>query len=357
YTAVPRSLVGAPEVGDTEAKAYYDRNPDQFRMPEKVIVHYVQYPVADYTNRVTVTDEMIATFYESNKQRYLKPAAEGAPEDAAPEYLPLDEVKGSIAELYATELARQEAFNAADKLVARLSDEGTVFKDVAVEAGLKIVSNTPAFGATDRVRGVDPSAPFARAAFNLEQDENHYYSDPVVGRDFVYVISLEKKLPSFLPAFDIVRDEAIESARMAASETAYVEKAAEIHAAIEAVLKSGKSFADAVSKYNLDISTTEPFDISTPLEDEFGREIMGATVQYDAGQLVDLISTPNEFLLAYVASREKADEAAALPALRESLAESIRNEKSSRLVAAWQESLLIEADFEDLTAEAEDNES
>ncbi len=350
YASVPRSLVGAPEVGEAEAKAYYERNPDQFRMPEKAIVHYVEYPVADYAAGVTVTDEQVSSFYENNKQRYLKPATEETPADAAPEYLPLEEVKDSIVELYTMELARQQAFNAADELVAKLSDEGTVFKQVAAEAGLKIVSNTPAFGATDTVRGVDPSAPFARAAFNLEKDATHYYSDPVVGRDFVYVISLEKKLPSFLPAFDIVKDEATESARMAAAETAYVEKAAEIHAAVEAALKSGKSFADAVSKYRMDVTTTVPFDITTPLEDEFGREIMAATVQYDAGQLVDLISTPNEYLLAYVASKEAGDEAAALPALRDSLAESIRNEKSSRLVSAWQESLLIEAGFEDLSA-------
>jgi hypothetical protein len=350
YALLPRSLAGNPEVTVDDAKAYYEKNPDQFRLPEQAIVKYVAFNVSDYTNQVTVTDEMISTFYENNKQRYLKPAAEGAAEDAQPEFQPLEEVKESIKTLYISELARQQAFGGADAMVATLSDETTTFEQAAEKAGRTIVNNTPAFSATDRVKGVDPTAPFARAAFNLEQDVSHYYSDPVVGRDKVYVIALVKKLPEFLPAFDIVQNDATEAARIAASEKAYVEKCEAVHGETEAALKAGTSFADAAAKYNLELKTTVPFNASTQLEDELGREIMGATIRFDAGTLVDLISTPNEFLIAYVATKELADEDTTLPAMRDQLAAGIRQEKAARLAQAWQESLLEEANFEDLTA-------
>lgn len=358
YTSLPRSLAPAPAITEEDAKAYFDQNQEQFRMPEKAIVHYVQYAVADYTNSVAVTDEMVTGFYENNKQRYLKPAEPGAAEETEPEYQPLEEVKPSIVSFLTTALAQREAVNAADALVAQLADETTTFKQAAEKAGLKIVSNTPAFALNEPIKGIDPTAvSFARAAFALEKNASHYYSDPVAGREFVYVISLEKKLPSFLPAFDIVKADATESARIAESEKAYVEKCEAIHKEIEAALKGGTSFADAASKYNLDISTTVPFDATTSLEIEYGREIMLSTIRYDAGTLVDLIPTPSDFLMAYVAGKEPGDEAATLPAMRDELIAGIRQEKSARLAQEWQESLLEEANFEDLTAAQAENES
>lgn len=346
YATLPRSLADTPEVTEEDAKAYYDRNPEEFRLPEKAMVKYVAFDVADYTNQVAVTDEQVAQFYENNKQRFVKPETAT---NAVPEYQLLDEVKDRIMDGMTMGMAQQQAFNAADAMVAALSDETTTFEQAAEKAGKEIVSNTPAFGATDRVRGVDPTAPFARAAFNLEKDATHYYSDPVVGRETVYVIALEKKLPAFLPAFDVVKADAMEAAKIAAAEKAYIDKAAEIHGEIQAALKEGTAFADAASKFNLDVQTTEPFNASTMLDDdEFGRDIMGATIQYDAGTLVDLINTPSDFLIAYVANRELADEAATLPSMRDELAESIRQDKAARLAQAWQESILKEAGFEDL---------
>jgi parvulin-like peptidyl-prolyl isomerase len=336
-------------VDEAEAKAYYDRNPDEFRLPEKVIVRYVQFPISDYLNEVMVTDEMIFQFYENNKQRYLKPAAEDAPVDAAPEYQPFDEVKESIRALYIAELARREAFNAADRLVARLADEGTTFDQAVEEAGLEIISNTPAFSLTDSVRGVDPTAPFARAAFNLEKDATHYYSDPVVGREVTYVITLEKRLASFLPAFDVVKADAIESARIAAAEQLYIETAQVVHETIKTDLENGRSFTDAIAKHRMEAVSTEPFNISTQLEEEYGREIAAATIRLNEGELSDLIPTSDDYIVAWVKSRETADEAATLPTMREELTQTLRSRKSAQLANAWQASLLEEGGFKDLS--------
>ncbi len=355
YAKIPRSLTGTITVSDEEAKVYFDQNPDQFRMPEKAIVHYVQFAISDYTNSVTVADEIVAQVYESNKQSYLKPAVEGAPEGAAPEYKTLEEVKDSIVAMVTPELARREAANVADALVAQLSDENATFQAKAEEAGLQVISNTPAFGVTDSVKGVDPTAPFARAAFNLQKGPSHYYSDPVVGRDFVYIIALQKKLPSFPPTFEMVKADALEMAKMAATETAYVEKAVAVHTEIQTAIKAGTSFADAATKYELTIVQTIPFDPSTSLKDEFGRQIMNATIPFESGTLVDLIDTPNELLVAYIAEKELADETTTLPAMREEISAGIRNKKANQLAQAWQESVLEEANLEDLSVKTEED--
>ncbi|MEN7973216.1 MAG: SurA N-terminal domain-containing protein [Verrucomicrobiota bacterium] len=352
YAAIPRSLAKTPEVTEEDAKKHFELNKEEFRMPEKVMVDYVQFAVADHLDSVEVSDEMVAGFYESNKQRFLKQPAEDAPENAEPEYQPLEEVKDTITEQIQQILARRIAADKADELVSELADETVTFKEATQKLGLEIVDNTPAFALADPVKGIDPTAPFQRAAFALEKNEAHYYSDPVVGRDFAYVISLRKKYPAFLPAFDIVRENVIESTKLAAAEKAYVEKAEQVHKEIKKALAAGTAFADAASKYKLKLEKTEPFDFSTTLEDEFGQQIKGASILYGQGDLADLISTPDEFLVAYVAEKVPGDEVAALPAIRSELAGNIGNEKTALLISAWQEALLEEAEFEDLLPRA-----
>lgn len=355
YAAIPRSLVETPEVTAEDAKTYFAENQERFRMPEKAIVNFVEFPVTNYTASVEVTDEMVSIYYENNKQRFAKPNVE---EGAEPEFLPLDEVKDQITDDIKMALARKAAANAADVFVAELADESTTFAAEAATAGLTVVNTTPAFTLTDSVKGVDPTAPFARSAFALEKNALNYYSDPVVGRDFVYVIELNKKLPSFLPSYEIVQQDAMESAKLAAAEVAYVNKAESLHQEIKDALKSGKTFADLSAQYQLELQTTEPFNITTTLESEYGQQIKSATSDLDAGSLAELIPGNDSYLIAYVSSKVPGDEAVELPAMRQGLSAAISNDKASRMVAEWQQSLLKEAAFVDLRNEpAADSES
>jgi len=354
YAAIPRSLADTPEVTEEEAKNYFALNREEFRMPEKRIVDYVQFAVADHLEGAEITDEMVLEFYENNKQRFLKQPADAAAPDAAPEYQPLEEVKDSITEQIQQALARKAAADLADGLVSDLADETTTFEKATQKLGLEIIDNTPAFTLAETVEGIDTTAPFQRAAFMLENDATHYYSDPVVGRDFVYVISLTKIFESFPPAFDVVRKDVFESAKVAAAERAYAEKVEQIHGEIKDALKAGAAFADAVAKYKLELKKTEPFDFSTSLEDEFGQQIKGAAILYGEGDLADLVATPDEYLVAYVAEKTAGDEATTLPGMRDELAGNVGNEKATLLIAAWQDALLEEAGFEDLLIRADD---
>jgi hypothetical protein len=354
YGAVSRSLAPEVSVTDEEAKLYFAQNEEQFRMPEKVKVNYVQFAVADFSGTEEVTEEIIARFYESNKQQYVK---ENADATAAPEYKLLEEVRDDIHAIISTELARREAISQADILVSTLADETMTFKKATEELGLTLVKNTPSFTMTDAVNGIDLTAPFQRSAFLLQDDESHYYSDPVVGRDFVYVLELTKKYPSFLPSFEVVQEDATEAAKLAANETAYVVKAQAIHAEVKAALQAGTSFEKATEKYKLELKTTEPFNATTTLSDEFGTEIMNGSILTDLGKLAELISTPDEYLLAYVAKKDLGDEAAELASMRPQLVRSISAEKASQLIAAWRENLLKEADFVDLSDRSDEDNS
>lgn len=357
YATIPLTLVTEPTVTDEDAENYFKENPSEFLMPEKVKVRYVQYAVSDYTNGVAVTDGMVTNFYENYKNRFVKTTAEDAAEDAEPQYKPLEEVRDTIVMDITQALARKKAVNAADGLVSELSDESMTFDQVAEQAGVAIDDNLPSFAMSSELKGIDPTAPFVQTAFTLELDSTHYYSDPVVGRDYVYIIALEKKYPSFLPTFDVVKDDAIQAASAAAMQKTYDKKAESIHADIEAALKAGSSFTDAASKFNLQVKTTEPFDVSDPPEGEYGHQLMEATALFDAGTLVDLISTDETYMIAYVAVKTVADETTQLPSMRARLEAGIRHDKAGRLVNAWQESTLKEAGMVDYLAQTNNDES
>lgn len=354
YAAIPRTHAATPPLSDGAAERYFATFPEEFRMPEKVIVSYVEFSVANYTNQVEVSEADVAAFYTANQQRFLKKSEATDVSDAAPEFQPFEDVQAAIAIQLRQELARNVAADLADELVAALADETTTFEAEAQTQGLKIIQNRKAFTLTDSVPGIDPTAPFQRAAFGLKKDASHYYSDPVVGRDFVYVISLIKKYDSFLPAFELVQADAIESAKLAASETAYLTKIEQIHGEILAAIKTGSSFSDAVETQNLTWKTTEPFTLATPVEGEIEQQIKGAALLYEQGQLIDLIAMQDEYLVAYMAHKEPADELTELPAMRDELASTIAREKSAQLVTAWKSDLLQEADFKDLRQQADD---
>ena len=354
YASIPRRLAETPDVTEEEAKSYFEQNQEEFRMPEKVRVSYVEFAVADYLDQVEAPDAVVAQAYENNKQRYLKVPAEDAAADAAPEFKPLEDVKDEIAGEIKAKLALKLAKDRAGELVSELADESLTFEKAAQAMELSIVDKVPSFTFTDPVKGIDPTAPFQRAAFSLESDPSHYYSDPVIGRDVIYVLKLEKKYDSFLPAFENVREAATEKAKMAASKKSYLEKAEQVHGEIEAALKEGAPFADLLSKYKMELKTTEPFTISTPLEDEFGQQIKAATARFEKGKLTGLIATSDEFFMAYISEKTPGDETVALPGMRAEITSGIASDKTARLVAAWREGLLKEADFADLSARPTD---
>ena len=125
----------------------------------------------------------------------------------------------------------------------------------------------------------------------------------------------------------------------------------------EAALKEGTSFADAASSQKLKVERTEPFSASTPPDMELGQALVQSCVMFDEGTLVDLIPSEDEFVIAYIAEKQVADEAIELPLLRAQLEAGIQRDKASRLATAWQQSVLEEAALEDFINVPEGDES
>ena len=343
YASIPRSLVPETVITEEEARAYYEKYSDQFAYPDMVKVKYVTFPVADYADSVTVTEEQVAALYQDNLKYFV---VEGTEQDAEPQYKPLEEVRDQIVERATKGLALQKAASAAGLFVSKLANQTADFDEVAKAADKEVAMTSP-FSITDTVRGIDATAQnFTRAAFNLEQDKNHYYSDPVAGSENVYVLALVSKMPSFLPDFSVVAEDATEAARVTAAEDAYYSKADEVKSQLEKALGAGTDFDSAAAALGLTPETTEAISLINAPTDELASTLLRATYMFPQGALVDLVPTKDVFMAAFIAERKPADRSMADPMVIQQLKANIQQDKASRMADAWREALMKEANLE-----------
>ena len=182
----------------------------------------------------------------------------------------------------------------------------------------------------------------------MENDAYTSFSDAIVGKDTVYVLSLEQRYPSFIPTFEAVEEEVMAAAREEAVTKALAERALEIEKAVSEATTAGAGFKEAVKPFGLKVQTTPEFDITTELKDQYAETLVGLCINVPQGKLCAPAPTKEGVLLAYVSSRKSTDADVGLPAIRQELVDGLFRSRAQRLASAWQAALLSEGDFKDL---------
>lgn len=349
YAVLPRAqFEKTVSVPAADVRALFDANPAAFTMPAKVRVSYVEFPVKGFMAQAEVPEDAAQKFYDKNIERYR---IETTNATATTQYKPFETVQAEITAQLKTVAAIKLAAGKASEFVGDVTPkkDGAKpdFAAAAAAAGLKI-KTLPAFGAKDELPGIDSTAPFRQAAFGLDKDAYSSFSDPVVGKDSVYVLSLEQLYPSFVPDFSVVEKEVTEAARDQAVAKALAARALEIDKAVATAVEKGTDFKTAVKPFGLKVQTTIEFDMSTELKDKYAQTLMEHCINVQQGKLCAPAPVEDGVLLAYVAKRTVMDAAAGLPAVRGELSGSLARSRAQRLVASWQESLLTAGKFKDL---------
>jgi len=349
YIVVPRTQVEkAVTVSKEAAQALFAENPEAFRMPAKVRVSYVEFPVSNFLAQVKLPEDAALQVYNKNIENYR---IETTNENATVEYKSFEKVEGEITAQLKLAAARKLAAEKATEFVVDVAPkaEGAQpdFAGAAAKDGLKI-KTLPAFGVKDELKGIDATAPFRQAAFGLENDSYSSFSDAVIGKDSVYVLSLEQKYPSFIPTFDAAESDVMKAAREQAVTKALAERAMEIEQAVAKAMSAGADFKTAVESFGLDVHTTPEFDVTTELKDQYADTLPSLCLNVQQGKLCEPAPVKEGVLLACVTSRKATDIAEGLPAVRQELIEGLSRSRAQRLASAWQESLLKEGGFKDL---------
>ena len=348
YAVLTRAAVEKEvTVAREQAEELFVRNPEPFRIPARVRVSYIELPVKNFLADVTVTDEEALQFYSRNLEMFRVETTNGM--DMV-QYKDFEEVRDDVLTQLKMYSARRAAATRASELVADMmprTDGGVPqFKETATAAGLEI-KTLPAFGLADEVPGIDPTANFARQAFELRADSYSSYSDPVIGENFVYILSLEQRYDSFLPSFDVVETKAMELARVQAVNEALARKALEVHGTLATRTAAGETFAAAAKEFNLTAATTPSFSLTSELDNPYASELMQISLAVAQGLVCEPAPVADGVLIAYVAERKTDDSEIGRAGMRDELTRMLENSRAQQLAAAWQATLLADAQLEE----------
>ncbi|MEI8205502.1 MAG: SurA N-terminal domain-containing protein [Kiritimatiellales bacterium] len=354
YVVIPRAQVEKTvTISKKEAQSLFAENPEAFRMPAKVRVSYVEFPVSNFLAKAELPEGAALQLYNKNIEDYR---VENTNANAIVEYKPFEKVEGEINEQILYTLARKLAVGKATEFVAAVEPKAEGgqpdFAGAVKASGLK-AKTLLAFGLKEDLKGIDETAPFRQAAFRLENDAYTSFSDAIVGKDTVYVLSLEQRYPSFVPTFAAVEKEVMEAVRENAVTKALAERAIEIEKAVAEATKAGAGFKEAIKPFGLKVQTTPEFDVTTELKDKYAEMLVGLCINVPQGRLCAPAPAKEGVLLAYVSSRKSTDADVGLPAIRQELVDGLSRGRSQRLASAWQASLLTEGGFKDLLRQAE----
>lgn len=349
YALLPREQIEKDvTVSREEAEALFAENIEAFRMPAKVRVSYVEWKVSDFLDQVELPEGVVLQAYNKNIENFR---VETTNEVDGVEYKSFEEVEAEITAQLTENAARRLAADAATTLVVDIAPQAETdqpdFAGAAAAAGLT-VKTLPAFGVADELSGIDETAPFRQAAFRLQDDAYSSFSDAVVGKDAVYVLSLEKLYPSFLPDFEVVEEQVMDAARAQAVASALSDRALELQGTVSAALTAGTSFEEAMKPYNLKIETTEEFDVTSELDNEYADVLVPICLNTQQGELCRPVPVKEGVLIAYVAERKSTDIDVGMPGIRQELVAGLSQGRVRQLAADWQGALLSEANFKNL---------
>ncbi len=241
-------------VTDDEAKAFYEKNKESYRIPKQVKVRYAYFASSNTEASVKLTDSDIADFYDRSKAKYAGTNTVPKPLDAVK-----DQVKADLLKLRADRLAQDRATELTVKLVQEPGAARPDFAKLCGDAGVT-PHETDFFGPKDKVPGIQAGAPFNQTAFSLTPDVP--FSDPVPAEGGYYVLEYVASKPSEIPPFEQIKPQVVSELKLEKAYDATVKKGQDDAEQVKKLMAAGKTFVAACAELKLKPEPRGPFTIS-----------------------------------------------------------------------------------------------
>jgi peptidyl-prolyl cis-trans isomerase D len=339
YVTLGTNMVSGSDISltDDDIKAFYTDHTNLFEIPPRVGVRYVSLPISNYLSKADVETITIEEYYDTHTDEFTTTDTNGTKVLA-----PIEDVRSSISNLLVRESSTQAARDAGTDLVISLAParDGapSVFEKVAEAAGLA-VKTTALFNAEGPVPDINGDFDFINAAFKLRPTPDEYFSDAVLGNDSVYILALATNAEPYVPAFEDVSAKVKPLAHEEAVKAALTRAAESVRRKFQEGLSKNESFAVLAKQQTLNVSTTEYFSAYSPPEAMNSPEILESIVVLNRGELSDLISVTNGYVIACIADRKPASEEEA-SAVRSQLGANIVRRRARILFSEWQAAMV-----------------
>ncbi len=300
---------------------FYSNMVATYRIPERVQVDYVRFDVTNYLAQAQKQLTNINDIVDLNYQRMgtnLFPEAKTEDERKA-------KLREEIIREQALMLARAKATEFANALFAINPPKAENLKLMAASNNLPVQVSAP-FDRDSIPKDLEVRQDFTKAAFALTDDEP--YSPPLVGQDGVYIIALNKKIPSETPPLDQIRDRVTSDFKHEQSMRMARQDAAGLVATLTNGIAQGKNFTNICAEANAKPVALPPFSMVTTtlkdVEDVISlNQLKQVAFETSPGKVAPMIPTREGAMVLYVArklpldpAREKTEFPAYLTQLR-----------------------------------------
>lgn len=355
YVRLPVLESDGEQVGEKEARAYYEDHLEEFRVGDQVRTRYVRFPVESYLDQVELDPEEALTYYDEHLDEFtVEPKAELNATNEVPDVVEETQPFEEVQDLITAKLTHQEALNlamdAATEMVISLTpgrrQQAPTFDEAAATYGRDIVELRP-ITQHQPIDEIDAGLEYNRAAFDLDLNRDLYFSDAVAGESNVYVIALTEKIESHIPEFEEVSEAAMEAAKVEARTSALSERANQLRTDAQEALAAGKTFKEAVVPYDVEVQELGEFTSSTGIEglEEGEGGIIHAAILSNPGDVSEPIASGDGVILLHMIKRTPSD-LTGLTELRQEVIDGLKRQRSNQVWADWEEYLMELNKFE-----------
>ena len=336
YTTVTTNMIPAVKLTEENLRSYFEAHTNLFVIPPQVSVRYVTLAISNRLVGAKIEPDAIEQYYDEHTSAYTTTGTNGDKTS-----IPLEQVSVTISNLLRYEDARQRTRDAAIDFATALAPardgSAPAFEALAASNSFT-VRTTELFDASTVPSEIEAGQAFVYNAFRLKPTPEEYFSDPVTGSNFVYVMALVSNVEARLPQFAEVREKVLPWAEDKAVSDILMEKATAIRNRIQSKLGT-KSFEELVREQTLSVSTAAEFSVYTAPEGLNTPEILNGITSRNSGELAEVLPGTNGLLIAYVVRRMPAgrDEA---DVIRSQIIAALTRKRSRMLFGEWEDSMI-----------------
>lgn len=318
----------AIEVSDKERQAWYDAHQEDYRLPERRVIAYVEIPTAPFAEKIEVAEMDAMQYYDDHSEEFRGTGTN------ATVTLPFEQVKDkAIAKVKARRAIEEALVYANETLVPKAATETltAAAKDYGKPKTATLRQDQPA--------GFQNARDLLAAAFEMDVEETPL--NAVAGTDRIYLFQLEKVLPAATAPLADVQARVLADARRDKLEQRLRANGKTIRDALSAELAKGSAFDKAVAACKVDgltATTAMTFTLSAAGADlaiPHRAEILPAVSTLGVKALSEpILAAGDELLLVYVAERQPGD-ALAKATARARLAQGMTFNTAFQITADW----------------------
>lgn len=305
---------------DEEIRSYYDARKEQFREPERASLSYLRFSADQFAGAVNPTEDEVRDYYDGHQDQYHK----------------AEEIR-----------ARHILF----RVMSGVSDEQrTAVRARATEALTKAKAGED-FAALAQKYSEDSSAssggdlgffsrgkmvqPFEDAAFGLAVGA---LSDLVESPFGYHIIKVEEKRAERIDPLETVHDAIVKTLKGERGRRLALERAEKVRER----LLDGEDLQAVAQSVNVAVVSPPPFGREEPIAGlPRNAELIKAVFETEAGQVTDVVTLDDGYLVGRVAQRV-ASFVPELDAARERVEKALRQERASAAAKTRAEALLAQ---------------